>query len=311
MHILSLTRILTLVAACCLSSLAMAQDLIARQAPIDRRMKAVDSVMINKVVLRNELTNYERNALYPSWNTDKVHCYNHVELPESYRIDLRGFTMPTTSRVVTSNFGYRPTFRRMHKGIDVKVYTGDTIRAAFDGKVRVVDYEGAGYGYFVVIRHKNGLETIYAHLSRQHVTEGQVVKSGQLIGLGGNTGRSFGSHLHFETRFLGVAINPALLFNFAAQDVTGDYFMFRSDDNMRRARLMASAPAEVGGESEAPEEMANAARGPKPTGRYYTARRGDTIDKIAAEIGINPDDLCKMNGLQRNSRIGQNQVLKY
>lgn len=274
-------------------------------------MKSVDSVMINKVVLCNELTNYERNALYPSWNTDKVHCYNHVELPESYRIDLRGFTMPTTSRVVTSNFGYRPAFRRMHKGIDVKVYTGDTIRAAFDGKVRVVDYEGAGYGYFVVIRHKNGLETIYAHLSRQHVTEGQIVKSGQPIGLGGNTGRSFGSHLHFETRFLGVAINPALIFNFAAQDVTGDYFMFRSDDNMRRARLMASAPAEMGGESEVPEEVASAPAGPTPTGRYYTARRGDTIDKIAAEIGINPDDLCKMNGLQRNSRIGQNQVLKY
>jgi len=202
------------------------QDLIARQAPIDRKMKTVDSVSINRVMKRAEVTNYENTELYTSWNTSKVHCYANATLPESYRIDLRGFAMPTPSRVVTSKFGYRPAFRRMHKGLDIKVYTGDTIVAAFDGKVRIVGYEASGYGNYVVIRHKNGLETIYGHLSKSIAQVGEIVKAGQTIGLGGNTGRSFGSHLHFETRFLGVAINPTLLFDFPNQDVTADYFVF-------------------------------------------------------------------------------------
>ena len=209
---------------------AAAQDLIARQAPIDRRIKAVDSLTINRVIHKASFSNYESNDLYNSWNTSKVHCYSNVELPETHRIDLRGFHMPTPSRMVTSHFGYRPTFRRYHKGLDIKVYTGDTIVAAFEGKVRIVGYEASGYGNYVVIRHKNGLETIYGHLSKSIAQIGEVVKAGQLIGLGGNTGRSFGSHLHFETRFLGIAIDPTLLFDFPNQDVTADYFVFNRSD---------------------------------------------------------------------------------
>ena len=89
----------------------------------------------------------------------------------------------------------------MHNGLDIKVYIGDTIRAAFSGKVRMVKYERRGYGKYVVIRHENGLETVYGHLSKQIVDENQYVEAGEPIGLGGNTGRSTGSHLHFETRF--------------------------------------------------------------------------------------------------------------
>ena len=116
----------------------------------------------------------------------------------------------------------------MHKGLDIKVYIGDTIRAAFDGKIRVVNYEGSGYGNYVVIRHNNGLETIYGHMSKHLVREDQNVRAGDPIGLGGNTGRSTGSHLHFETRLCGVALNPALMFDFRNQDVTGDFYMFRA-----------------------------------------------------------------------------------
>ena len=133
--------------------------------------------------------------------------------------------MPTPSRVITSNFGRR--WGRRHQGLDIKVYIGDTIRAAFSGKVRVVKYDGNGYGKYIVIRHNNGLETIYGHLSKQIVSPNQTVRAGQPIGLGGNTGRSTGSHLHFETRLAGVALNPALFFDFANQDVTGDYYVFR------------------------------------------------------------------------------------
>ena len=119
---------------------------------------------------------------------------------------------------VTSPYGYRRRFRRMHKGIDLKVQTGDTVYAAFNGKVRLTKYERRGYGYYVVIRHENELETVYGHLSKFLVEPDQYVKAGDPIALGGNTGRSFGSHLHFETRFMGYAINPSAIFDFCKPD---------------------------------------------------------------------------------------------
>ena len=122
--------------------------------------------------------------------------------------------------------------------MDIKVYIGDTIRAAFSGKVRIVRYEGGGYGKYIVIRHNNGLETIYGHLSKQLVSENEEVRAGDVIGLGGNTGRSTGSHLHFETRLCGVALNPALMFDFRNQDVTGDFYSFNRDTRTRALQPM-------------------------------------------------------------------------
>lgn len=210
-----------------------AQDLIANQAPTDRRVRSVDSVALQRLL---DMQTYEHEAdIYDSWDNTKAHPYASELIPDSFRIDLRGFVMPTTSTKVTSRYGYRPSFRRMHKGLDIKVYTGDTIVSAFDGKVRVVRYDAGGYGYYVVVRHKNGLETIYGHLSKQLVVADQEVKAGEPIGLGGNTGRSFGSHLHFETRLLGAAINPELLFDFPAQDVTANFFTFRKADYLPAA----------------------------------------------------------------------------
>lgn len=127
---------------------------------------------------------------------------------------MSNYCIPTDHRIVTSHFGYRPAYKRYHKGVDLKVYIGDTVRSAFDGVVRIVRYEPNGYGKYVVIRHYNGLETVYGHLSKHLVHVNDSVKAGDPIGLGGNTGRSTGSHLHFETRLLGEAINPELLFDF-------------------------------------------------------------------------------------------------
>ena len=185
-----------------------AQDLLARQAPVDRKMKTVDTLALQSII---EKENVESPAseLYDDWNNKYAH--RATPLPDSIRISLRHFCMPTPSRVVTSNFGSR--WGRQHKGLDIKVYIGDTIRAAFAGKVRVVRYEAGGYGKYVVIRHYNGLETIYGHMSKWLVDENQTVKAGDPIGLGGNTGRSTGSHLHFETRLCGMALNPALMSN--------------------------------------------------------------------------------------------------
>ena len=193
------------------------QDLLARQAPIDRKLKAVDSVALIRQI-KAEKAAYPAYTLYPNWSNERVHAYgNTVTIPDTFRIDMTGFHMPTEHTKITSKFG--PRRRRMHNGLDIKVYIGDTIRAAFSGKVRMVKYERRGYGKYVVIRHENGLETVYGHLSKQIVNEDQYVEAGEPIGLGGNTGRSTGSHLHFETRFLGQAINPALLFDFEKQDI--------------------------------------------------------------------------------------------
>ena len=209
-----------LVAATSLPTIA--QDKLAMQAPVDRKLKVLDTLALQSV-LERESMEMPASALYQDW--DNRYAHKATALPDSFRINLRGFCMPTPSRVITSNFG--PRWGRQHKGLDIKVYIGDTIRAAFSGKVRVVRYEAKGYGNYVVIRHNNGLETIYGHMSKHLVRENQNVRAGDPIGLGGNTGRSTGSHLHFETRLCGVALNPALFFDFRAQDVTGDSYLFR------------------------------------------------------------------------------------
>ena len=166
------------------------------------------------------------NILYTTWDTTRVNCYSQSDVPSNYTIDLSEWSMPTTNTLVTSHYGYRPQFKRMHKGVDVKVYIGDTIQSAWEGTVRVVKYEPKGYGNYIVVRHPNGFETIYGHLSKHLCKVGDKVTSGQPIGLGGNTGRSTGSHLHFETRIVGIDINPELIFDFKNQKVTSDYFYF-------------------------------------------------------------------------------------
>ena len=151
-----------------------AQDLMARQANMDRQLRAVDSVSLRRTIQKER--SYNPSTLYTSWDNSGFDVYRNQQKPMYFKIDLRGFTMPTPSRQVTSNFGYRKRFRRNHLGLDIKVYTGDTIVSAFDGKVRVVSFNRRGWGYYVVIRHSNGLETLYGHLSKQLVKQDQVVK---------------------------------------------------------------------------------------------------------------------------------------
>ena len=217
-------------AAFAMTQSGTAQDKLASVAPVDTKMRAIDSIAIKRLVQHEEEIMFEFPAedLYPEWNNTYTTNFE-VQIPSEYKIDLRNFCMPTPSRLVNSHYGYRRSFRRQHYGTDIKVYLGDTIYAAFTGKVRIVAYNGRGYGKYVLIRHPNGLETLYGHLSKQLVHEDDIVKAGQPIGLGGNTGRSYGSHLHFETRFLGQFIDPEKLFNFEAQDVLGDFYVYRSN----------------------------------------------------------------------------------
>ena len=278
-----------LVAVAAMVSLnSFSQDLIARQAPIDKKLKSVDSLALQKQI-RAEQSEYPALSLYPNWNNQYVHAYGNAIIPDTYTIDLTGFHMPTPSTKITSPFG--PRWRRMHNGLDLKVNIGDTIVAAFDGKVRIVKYERRGYGKYVVIRHDNGLETVYGHLSKQLVEENQLVKAGEVIGLGGNTGRSTGSHLHFETRFLGIAINPIYMFDFPKQDIVADTYTFRKAKGVKRAGSHDTQVADG-------------------TIRYHKVKSGDTLSRIAKLRGVSVSTLCKLNRIKPTTTLRIGQVLR-
>mgnify|MGYP002624643514 CR=1 FL=1 len=330
------TAALALVA--CLTS-AMGQDLIARQAPVDKKMRAVDSVEIQRLFEQENLANPGED-LYPSWEDKYINMYGNVPLPSEFKIDLRNFCMPTANRIVTSRYGYRPRFRRQHKGLDINAYKGDTIRAAFDGKVRVVTFQKGGYGNVVVIRHPNGLETVYGHLSKHLTKPDKTVKAGEPIGLAGSTGRSTGTHLHFETRLCGVALNPALMFDFRNQDVTGNYYMFRANRYEREGIAVNSttgrkqdsysvadvrstqSPAAIRRQQAQlaqqqqqakKEEQKNKknAKESKKDARYHKVSKGETLYSIARSRGLSVEELCKINHIGKSMRIRPGQILRF
>jgi murein DD-endopeptidase MepM/ murein hydrolase activator NlpD len=298
-----------------------AQDLLARQAPIDRRAKKLDSIEVRTLVERENLQSPAAQLYGDEW--DNTYAHRATELPDSFKINLRHFCMPTPSRVVTSNFGSR--WGRQHKGLDIKVYIGDTIRAAFSGKVRVVRYEAGGYGNYIVIRHPNGLETIYGHLSKQLVVENENVRAGQPIGLGGNTGRSTGSHLHFETRLCGVALNPALFFDFKNQDVTGDYYVFNKRTYDRESEIATRERGKIGNggysrdmiygevghsDDDVPEDVRVAMNAPERV--YYKVQSGETLASIAKKVGVSVDKIARLNGFRsKNQKVRAGMIIRY
>lgn len=199
-------------------------NLIANQRPVGVDLNSLKMKgYINDIRKREALHDNEVFTQY--WESQAVNPYSGVEIPQTKNIDVTGYVAPVKGRV-TSPYGWRPRFGRMHRGIDLALSVGDTVVSAFDGKVRLTKYEGRGYGYYVVVRHDNGMETVYGHLSRFLVKPNQRVKAGEPIALGGNTGRSTGPHLHFETRYLGLAINPAALIDFENYVTHKDVFTF-------------------------------------------------------------------------------------
>ena len=265
-----------------------AQDVASDPVSLYRPTEAVDTVAPHFMLL-NEENIIPSDDMYPTWTNSVVH-YNSV-MPDSFRIDLRNYVMPTPSTKVTDIFGYRPRRRRVHQGLDIKVQTGDTIYAAFDGKVRITSYQRRGYGYYVVIRHNNGIETLYAHLSKRLVNVNQNVKAGEPIGLGGNTGRSSGSHLHFETILMGKSIDPALMFDFKNQKMTGESYMYRKPGT----KYIENGKVKIAG----------------PEKKYHKVKSGDTIEKIARKYGVSQKRIFELNGLNSKSIIRPGQSLRY
>ncbi len=252
-----------------------AQDAMpARVVPVQPMMSVTQPAHLNAgtaIDLENPAS-----FLYPEWSNSYVNNYDNVKLPDSVIISMKGYCMPTDSTYITDKFGYRPRRGRQHFGLDIRIKTGDTIRAAFDGKVRISRYERRGYGHYLVIRHPNGLETLYGHLSKKLVNENDIVHAGDPIALGGNTGRSTGPHLHFETRILGNAINPALMFDFPHKRAVTDYYVYQK--NTRAV--------------------------------YYRVKSGDTLSGIALKNETSVSSICKLNGITTKTVIKPGQTLR-
>lgn len=250
------------------------------------------------------------------WDSQMVNCYAGVDVPQTAPIDVSHYAMPHPG-YITSPYGYRRRFRRMHKGVDLKINMGDTIRAAFDGKVRLTKFERRGYGYYVVVRHTNDLETVYGHLSKFLVEPDQYVKAGDPIALGGNTGRSTGPHLHFETRYMGYAINPCAIFDFANQTTHTDIYTFDKATYQKARNFSPEANAEYAAKYRAENPIKvyvpdkNSKKG-SSAATVYSVKKGDSLGKIASRNGTTVAKLCRLNGITTTTtlRIGQKLKLR-
>ncbi|MCQ2209029.1 MAG: peptidoglycan DD-metalloendopeptidase family protein [Paludibacteraceae bacterium] len=227
-------------------------------------------------------------AIYRSgWDSTRVNPYHFPidSIKDTFVVDCRGFYPPNIN-VVTSECGER--WGRFHAGTDMRLAIGDSIHAAFDGKVRItrVGARKKGYGYFVLIQHPNGLETLYAHMSKILVHNNQDVKAGDVIGLGGNTGRSTGPHLHFEFRFLGNPINTRNLL-----EITPDTMYMKADTYTVSKK-------------ESFKEFYNYLHSPA---QYYKIRQGDNLGRIARRYHTTVSRLCKLNHIKSTTilRVGR------
>ena len=194
--------------------------------------------------------------------------------------------------IVTSGFGWRSG--RNHNGTDLDLNTGDTVVAAWSGKVRYAKYNESGFGNLVIIRHYNGLETFYAHLSKHLVVPDQEIKAGDPIGLGGNTGHSFGSHLHFEVRFFDIPINAEKVIDFKNSKVL--------DENLMVNRgLFGIGPSTSSAAS-------NSVAANSGAGKYHRIKSGDTLGAIARQNRTTVSQLCQLNGIRPTTvlQVGRN-----
>ncbi|WP_158250459.1 peptidoglycan DD-metalloendopeptidase family protein [Aquimarina sp. I32.4] len=242
------------------------------------------------------------------WDTLNFNPYwdEHLSFPFQLEFDEKDFSPPVSGKmVITSRFGWRRG--RAHKGIDIDLQVGDTVKTILDGKIRYVGYHG-GYGNTIVVRHHNGLETVYAHLSKTIVKENDNVKKGQMIGEGGVTGNARGSHLHLEVRYHGKGINPEYLFEFTEdRKIRSDTLMVtkrwvtpRYHRSTRMSKIVVY---------KTKDDIAKAEEEKK---KIYTVKKGDTLSRIANKYGLAISEICKTNSLRHNSilRIGQ-QIIIY
>lgn len=241
-------------------------------------------------------------GIHENWDPETIHAFKDIklsELPDEIDLlladSLNSWCIPYNGKVIS---GYKYRKNRPHRGCDIPLSVGDTIRAAFDGVVR---YSGGGkatggYGSLVIIRHNNSLETYYGHLSKRIVEEEETVKAGEPIGLGGSTGRSTGPHLHIETRYKGQAFDPERIFDFEKGELRDSLF------TLKKHYFNISSHY---GQTDAQSKAAT-------TRIVYKVKKGDTLGKIAKKYGTTVNTICKLNGISAKKpiRIGQSLVVR-
>ncbi len=249
-------------------------------------------------VLSDSLSKIPSYANYQSWDTQNIwHKKKNVVFPNDSSlvfqliIDSCDFAFPTDIGRQTSPFG--PRWGRLHAGLDLDLDTGDPVYSMFEGLVRISQYSDT-YGNVVVVRHPNGLETLYAHMSARMVVPGQYVQAGNMLGLGGNTGRSYGAHLHFETRYLGNPFDPAYVIAPNQKALKSPVF------ELTKKKLNAPTTTPT-----APSANNNS-KGSSGS-KYHTVKRGDTLSSIASKNRTTVSKLCKLNRIKptTNLKIGQ------
>ena len=269
------------------------------------------------------------------WDTSQVFAYKSIaydDLPPVVELnlvhDLSEFHAPIVGNVISK---YGPRRRRNHNGADVPLRVGEPIYASFDGKVRYAKYNTGGFGYLVILRHPNGLETWHAHLSRLNVAVNQYVKAGQVIGFGGNTGRSRGPHLHFEMRYCDQTFDPEFIVDFPTGGLKYQTFALEKsffnihsraseileEDDDDDFPLLAAAEGDSTLTSEQIlERIAATQKSDKPKQQtsvgtnsavYHTVRSGDMLGKLAIRYGVTVKKICDLNGIKPTTtlRIGQ------
>ena len=268
------------------------------------KFKLVDSIVTEKAMDSFHVVDIK--AEY--WETNVYNPYKkqEVKFPLRLKFNDSNYSSPITiNKVITSRYGWRRG--RAHKGIDIDLVTGDSVVAMFEGIVRFANYN-TGHGRTVIVRHYNGLETVYAHLSKYSVKVNDTVKQGQLLGKGGTSGNARGSHLHLVVNYKGVSINPEYLFNFAdnnairANDiwVTSHWTRPYLHNSKRQSNLNILLTEE--------EAIASFQKQSK----IYIVKRGDTLSKISSRNNVSITALCKINAIKKASllRIGQKLIIE-
>ena len=245
--------------------------------------------------------------LTENWDTSVLNPYKREIIVQPFNIKFSDsiYTSPIErKKVITSHYGWR--YRRAHYGIDIDLVTGDNVMAILDGKVRYVGYN-RGHGKVIVIRHFNGLETVYAHLSKKLVKVNDTVLKGEIIGLGGNTGNSRGSHLHLEVNYKGNHINPEYLFDFSEKNivrakniwVTKNWVTAYNHSTKHQSNIVVCNTYNEAIQSEVKQKQ------------LYIVKRGDTLSRISNKHHVTITSICKTNAIRKTStlRIGQKLIL--
>ncbi len=221
------------------------------------------------------------------------------------------FRMPVLGNII-SEFGYR-SHRRVHTGVDIKLNYGDSVYAVFDGIVRISRYFSS-YGNIVVVRHFNGIETAYAHLSKRFVHVGDTIYSGKVLGLGGKTGRATTPHLHFETRYREQPFNPRLLIDFTEKKLHHDTLWLCQNSfqfNKKKSTVIVKHAIQKSTITTPDSNVTTIVhQEPFTVNKVYVIQKGDTLYSLAKRYDTTVGELCKVNHIHENGILSIGQKIR-